>query len=144
MVVAVSCGAVLVGGGPASGAHNGSTTTTVSIPQNARTDVQKAQADLARLDKATEGMETQEKAAKSELATLEKDMRDGTLPGPSGGMVAASGDEVSAAIAQLFATHAQHYAALAAQASALHDQFVQALQAAAEAYRAAEAATPMP
>ena len=36
-------------------------------------------------------------------------------------------DEVSAAIASLFSSHARHYQALSAQAAAFHAQFVQAL-----------------
>ena len=39
-------------------------------------------------------------------------------------VIAAAGDEVSAAIASLFSSHAQDYQALSAQATAFHTQFV--------------------
>ncbi len=42
------------------------------------------------------------------------------------GILAAAGDEVSAAIAAVFSAHGQRYQALTAQAAAFHDQFVQA------------------
>jgi hypothetical protein len=45
---------------------------------------------------------------------------------------AVSADEIDSAIAALFSAHAQAYQALSAQAAAFHQQFVQALQAAAE------------
>ncbi|WP_425271207.1 PE family protein [Mycobacterium gastri] len=43
---------------------------------------------------------------------------------PTTAVVAAAGDEVSAAIAALFSGHAQEYQALSAQAAAFHSQFV--------------------
>ena len=43
------------------------------------------------------------------------------------GVVAAAGDEVSAAIASLFSSHAQEYQALSAQAAGWHAEFAQAL-----------------
>ena len=45
-------------------------------------------------------------------------------------VVAAAGDEVSAAIASLFSGHGQGFQALGAQAARLHSQFVQALDGA--------------
>jgi predicted ATPase len=39
-------------------------------------------------------------------------------------LYSAAADEVSAAIAALFAAHGQEYQAIAAQAEAFHDQFV--------------------
>lgn len=59
-------------------------------------------------------------------------------------MMAAAGDEVSAAIVSLFSSHAQAYQAVSAQAGAFHDQFVQALGGADGAYSLAEAAAASP
>ncbi|SOJ57535.1 PE family protein PE3 [Mycobacterium simulans] len=58
---------------------------------------------------------------------------------PITGLVAAGADEVSGAVAALFARHGQEFEAVSAQAGALHQQFVQTLNAAAGSYRAAEA-----
>ena len=55
-------------------------------------------------------------------------------------MIAAGGDEVSAAIASLFSSHGTAFQALSAQAAAFHSQFVQALTAGAGSYVSAEAA----
>ena len=60
------------------------------------------------------------------------------------GVLAAAGDEVSAAIASLFSSHAQDYQALSGQAAAFHTQFVQALTGAGGAYASAEAAATSP
>src|ERR1700685_4483943 len=59
---------------------------------------------------------------------------------PTTGVVAAAGDEVSAAIASLFSSHARDFQALSAQAAAVHAQFVQALAGAGNSYAATEAA----
>jgi hypothetical protein len=59
-------------------------------------------------------------------------------------VIAAAGDEVSAAIASLFSSHARAYQALSAQAAAFHDQFVHALNAGAAAYASTEAANAGP
>ncbi|MCV7123122.1 PE family protein, partial [Mycobacterium lacus] len=58
---------------------------------------------------------------------------------PTAALAAAGGDEVSAAIAALFSTHALDYQKLSAQAALFHEQFVQALTAAAGSYASAEA-----
>ncbi|WP_191495992.1 PE family protein, partial [Mycobacterium simulans] len=63
---------------------------------------------------------------------------------PTTALMAAAGDEVSAAIASLFSSHAQQYQALSAQATAFHAQFVQSLTGAGSAYVAAEAANVSP
>src|SRR5882757_1754598 len=55
-------------------------------------------------------------------------------------LMPAAGDEVSAAIASLFASHAQTYQSLSAQAATFHEQFVQALNSAGNWYAAAETA----
>jgi len=60
------------------------------------------------------------------------------------GVVAAAGDEVSAAIASMFSSHARDYQALGAQAEAFHAQFVAALSGAPGAYAASEAASSSP
>ena len=60
---------------------------------------------------------------------------------PTTAVVAAAGDEVSAAVASLFSGHGQAFQALGAQAAAFHDQFVQALNAGAGAYASTEAAS---
>ncbi|SON62040.1 PE-PGRS family protein PE_PGRS17 [Mycobacterium simulans] len=59
-------------------------------------------------------------------------------------VLAASEDEVSAAIAALFSTHGQEYQALNAQAAAFHDRFVRALNSGGGSYAAAEAANASP
>ena len=64
--------------------------------------------------------------------------------GPTTAVVAAAGDEVSAAIASLFSGHGQAFQAFGAQAAAFHSQFVQALSGAGGAYAAAEAANASP
>ncbi|MGO9511432.1 MAG: PE domain-containing protein [Mycobacterium sp.] len=55
-------------------------------------------------------------------------------------VIAAAGDEVSAAIAAMFSAQGQGFQELAAQAAAFHEQFVQTLNASAAAYASAEAA----
>ena len=49
---------------------------------------------------------------------------------PTTAVVAAAGDEVSAAIASLFSGHAQEFQALGARAAAFHAEFVRALSGA--------------
>ena len=56
-------------------------------------------------------------------------------------LVPAAEDEISAAIAGLFGTYAQDYHALAAQAAAFPDRFMQAVNASARSYVAAESAS---
>ncbi|GFG91805.1 hypothetical protein MBOU_38470 [Mycobacterium bourgelatii] len=60
------------------------------------------------------------------------------------GLLAAGGDEVSAAIAALFSGHGRAYQVVSGQAAAFHARFVQALVAGAESYAAAEAANVSP
>ncbi|GAB7143971.1 hypothetical protein LRC484719_25620 [Mycobacterium riyadhense] len=59
---------------------------------------------------------------------------------PTTGVLAAGADEVSAAIAVLFGSHAQAYQALSAQAAAFHAQFVQTMASGTGGYASAEAA----
>ncbi|ORA13896.1 hypothetical protein BST12_23410, partial [Mycobacterium angelicum] len=58
--------------------------------------------------------------------------------GPTAQLQAAAADEISAAIAAVFGSHAQTYQTFSAQAAAFHDQFVQAMNGAGSAYAAAE------
>jgi hypothetical protein len=58
---------------------------------------------------------------------------------PTGTLLPAAADEVSAGIAQLFSQHAHDYQKLAGQAAAFHEQFVRQLSASASAYTSAEA-----
>ncbi len=60
--------------------------------------------------------------------------------GPTTRVLAAGADEVSAGIAALFGSHGAAYQALCTEAAAFHDQFSQALSAAAGSYASAEAA----
>ena len=60
------------------------------------------------------------------------------------GIVAAAEDEVSAAIARLFGSHAQDFQALSAKAAAFHAEFVQLMGSAGSSYAAAEAANASP
>ncbi len=59
--------------------------------------------------------------------------------GPTTALLAAAEDEVSAAIAAVFGSHAQEYQALSARAAAFHQQFVQAVTSGARLYASAEA-----
>jgi len=59
---------------------------------------------------------------------------------PTTSLAVAAGDEVSAAIASLFSSHAQQYQALNAQAAAFHSQFTNLLNAGAGSYIGAEIA----
>ncbi|ORW09792.1 PE family protein [Mycobacterium kyorinense] len=60
--------------------------------------------------------------------------------GPTGGVVPAAADEVSALTAAQFAAHAGRYQAISAQAAAVHQQFVSTLATSAGSYAATEAA----
>jgi hypothetical protein len=147
-LTAVLCAGVRTGSANVAG--QGTTTrlastTAVSVPPAVQTDLDGARADLAKLDVALAAEEKQQKDAKSELANLEKDVKDDTVPTAMGGTAGPSGaDEVSAAIARMFGSHAREYASLAAEVSALHQAFVQTLTAAGSASQAAEAARPTP
>ncbi len=60
--------------------------------------------------------------------------------GPTSGVLAAAGDEVSAAIANVFGAHSREYQAVIKQAAAFHAEFNAALAAAGSAYAETEAA----
>src|SRR6516225_10203043 len=63
---------------------------------------------------------------------------------PTTAVIAAAGDEVSAAIASLFSNHAQQFQALSARAAAFHTEFVRTLSGAGGAYTVTEAANASP
>ncbi|MEK0596655.1 PE family protein, partial [Mycobacterium ulcerans] len=63
---------------------------------------------------------------------------------PTTGMLAAGADEVSAAVASLFAGYGQAYQSISLQANAFQAQFIQAINGAGGAYVAAEAASTSP
>ncbi|WP_373188549.1 PE family protein, partial [Mycobacterium marinum] len=63
---------------------------------------------------------------------------------PTTGVLAAGADDVSAAVASLFAGHAQAYQSLGGQVAAFHQQFLEGLRGASGAYAAAEAANVSP
>ncbi|SOJ56543.1 PE-PGRS family protein PE_PGRS16 [Mycobacterium simulans] len=80
-------------------------------------------------------------AAAAELSTIGAAISQANAAAalPTTPVVAAGGDEVSAAIAALFGSHAQEYQAISAQVTAFHDQFVRNLQAAVSSYAGTEA-----
>ena len=57
---------------------------------------------------------------------------------PTTELVSAGADEVSTAVAALFARYGQHYQALAGQIAAFHESFTGTLAAGASSYAAAE------
>ncbi|MGA7055526.1 MAG: PE family protein, partial [Mycobacterium sp.] len=69
---------------------------------------------------------------------------NGAAVAPTTAVATAAGDEVSAAIASLFSSHAREFQSLSARAAALHAEFVQALSGAGGSYAAAEAANASP
>ncbi|MCV7076664.1 PE family protein [Mycobacterium szulgai] len=85
-------------------------------------------------------------AAASDLASIGSGLAsaNAAAAAPTNGLLAAAGDEVSAAIAAAFGSHARGYQALTMQASAFHEQFVRALTAGAISYGIAEAANMSP
>jgi PE family len=85
-------------------------------------------------------------AAASDLANVGStiDAANAAAAAPTSALVAAGGDEVSAAVATAFGAHAQAYQALSAEATAFHQQFVELLNAGAASYAGAEAANANP
>jgi len=82
------------------------------------------------------------KAAAQDLAGIRSSLSEASAAavGPTTGVAAAAGDEVSAGIAALFGSFGQEYQVVSAQAQAFHRQFVNLLNAGAGAYLSAEAA----
>ncbi|SPM31616.1 PE-PGRS family protein [Mycobacterium terramassiliense] len=79
-------------------------------------------------------------AATTDLANIGSTIRAATAAAapPTTGVAAAAADEVSAAVAELFGSHAQAYQAISAQATAFHGQFLALLKAGAGQYAVAE------
>ncbi len=84
--------------------------------------------------------------AASELAVLRESVGAASAAAAASTttLLAAGADEVSTAIAEIFAAHGQAYRALSAQAADFHAQFVRALQGAGSSYATAEAANASP
>ncbi|WP_415624220.1 PE family protein, partial [Mycobacterium intermedium] len=85
-------------------------------------------------------------AAASYLADIEAALSQArsAAAGSTTGLPPAAGDEVSAAIATLFSSHAEGFQAVGTRMAAFHTEFVRALRAAGNAYQAAEAANVTP
>ncbi|WP_415624059.1 PE family protein, partial [Mycobacterium intermedium] len=85
-------------------------------------------------------------AAATDLASVGSAVGEASAAasGPTIEVLAAGADEISAAVASVFASYGQSYQAISAQASAFHQSFVQALTGGANAYAATEAAAVSP
>lgn len=81
-------------------------------------------------------------SAAGELAGIGSAMAasNGAAAGPTGGVVPAAADEVSALTAAQFAAHAGSYQAISAMAETVHSLLVSTLQSNAASYATAEAA----
>ena len=81
-------------------------------------------------------------AAASDLQGIGSAMaaQNAAAAGPTGGVVPAAADEVSALTAAQFTAQAGQYQAIAAQAHTIHEMFVQTLGTSAASYAATEAA----
>lgn len=85
-------------------------------------------------------------AAAADIAGIGASMRaaNSAAAVPTTEVLAAAGDEVSAAIASLFSSHGQAYQALNRQAAAFQTEFVRTLTQGGAAYALAEAASVSP
>jgi len=81
-------------------------------------------------------------AAAGDLAGIGTEMSaaDAAAAGPTGGVIPAAADEVSALTAAQFAAQATLYQQLSAQATAINELFVNALTTSAASYAAADVA----
>jgi hypothetical protein len=81
-------------------------------------------------------------AAAQQLAGVGSSLAEAaeTATGPTTGIAAAAGDEVSVAIAAMFGTAGREFQAMSAQARAFHSEFVSLMNAGAAAYVSAESA----
>lgn len=80
-------------------------------------------------------------SAATTLSTIGTELTEANAQALCTTEIAAPGaDEISAAITALFNTHGRDFQAAATDASAIHQQFVQNMSAAANAYQQAEAA----
>lgn len=85
-------------------------------------------------------------AAASDLASIGSSINEASVAAaaPTGSVVAAGADDVSALIAALFSAHAEAYQSLSQQASLFHQQFVQLMNAGANQYITAETFNELP
>lgn len=85
-------------------------------------------------------------AAAAELGDIASSIgaANGAAAGPTSALLAAGGDEVSAAVAAVFNEHARAYQVVSTGAADFHQQFVQLLSAGAGSYASAEAANANP
>ncbi len=84
-------------------------------------------------------------SAAADLSNIGSAVTDATAAaGPTSGLLAAAGDEVSQAVAARFSAHGVSFQALSAQASAFHAQFARALNGAGFTYAVAEATNASP
>ncbi|WP_236729391.1 PE family protein, partial [Mycobacterium tuberculosis] len=85
-------------------------------------------------------------AAASDVARIGSSIgvANSAAAGSTTSVLAAGADEVSAAIATLFGSHAREYQAISTQVAAFHDRFAQTLSAAVGSYVSAEATNPPP
>ncbi|WP_459758539.1 PE family protein, partial [Mycobacterium riyadhense] len=81
-------------------------------------------------------------AAAADLAAIGSKLTavNAAAEGPTTALTAAASDEVSAAVAALFANYAQQYQSVGAQAEVFRDRLVQALTTGAGAYAGTEVA----
>ncbi|EFI30047.1 predicted protein [Mycobacterium tuberculosis 94_M4241A] len=79
-------------------------------------------------------------AAASDVARIGSSIgvANSAAAGSTTSVLAAGADEVSAAIATLFGSHAREYQAISTQVAAFHDRFAQTLSAAVGSYVSAE------
>ena len=85
-------------------------------------------------------------AAATDLASIGSAISTGSAvaAGPTTGLLATAGDEVSAAITALFSDHAREYQAISAQIEQFHQRFVAASTNATQMYAATEDASASP
>ncbi|WP_152175681.1 PE family protein, partial [Mycobacterium tuberculosis] len=85
-------------------------------------------------------------AAASDVARIGSSIgaANAAAAGSTTSVLAAGADEVSAAIATLFGSHAREYQAISTQVAAFHDRFAQTLSAAVGSYVSAEATNAAP
>ncbi len=85
-------------------------------------------------------------AAASDVARIGSSIgvANSAAAGSTTSVLAAGADEVSAAIATLFGSHAREYQAISTQVAAFHDRFAQTLSAAVGSYVSAEATNAAP
>jgi hypothetical protein len=85
-------------------------------------------------------------AAASDLARIGSALGDANVAAAktTTALLPPAQDEISAAIAALFGSHAQQYQAVSTQAANFHSQFVQSMSAGAGSYASAEAINASP